>query len=100
MNYYWSCWFDKEELKSMGAIGIIIAQFNWSHILPYQHGVGAAKHFAFQADNSFLLFLKLKSDKNAVEISKRYYCALQRGDNVKVGESKIGKNIVSLLMDF
>jgi len=107
MKYYWSCWCKKDELKDMGAVGIIRAQFGWNSLSPIVDNDRTTQelprdpHYAFQADDSFPIFLKLKSDKSVTEISKRYYLTLQRGDLVKIGdESKPGKALRSVLLDF
>jgi len=114
MKYYWSCWFTEEQLKSMGAVGIITARFNYcSYIISrrtddlvvwdsqYLWDSQYDNHYTFQAEDSFPVFLKLKHDKNAAEISKRYYSAIQRGDKIKIaGRSKIGKSLRGIVLDF
>jgi hypothetical protein len=105
MKYYWSCWFNKEELKSMGAINLLSAVYDNFFLVPNckegYYAIKGQNQYIFRAEDSFPLFLKLKSDKHVVEVTKRYYSALDRGDSVKVGNgSKTGRAIRSCILDF
>ena len=89
MNSYWSAWITRSRLTELGAVGIIAAVSvdgltpDWQPFCT--DGTWVGTHFAFQADNSFLSFLKLAGEKDIVKITDRCYRELLRGNKVSMG---------------
>lgn len=97
MKYYWSYRLSRISLKELGAVDIIDSHFLWWSLQPGLHNA-CVDQYVFQADESFLTFLKLKYNKTVAEISKRNYLALRRGESVSLGsKSKTCINILAVM---
>ena len=105
MKYYWSKWFTRDELKSMGATDIIPAQYTLYMLVPHHvtksSGHDVENEWAFAADETFITYMKLKSDKGAVDITRRCYHTLRRNESYPYGaDSKLATSISNCIWNF
>ncbi len=101
MNCYWSCWFHYDELRKLGATGIISVTYFGSNMYPDTEALAAGTHYCFLADEDFPTFLKLKTNKAVAEIPERYYRKFLHSEVVRIYIDKPGDNLIyNCLMDF
>ncbi len=95
-TFFWSCHIPKDNLKNMGAIGILPAKHHYFYgFQPEADDNGM--EWVFEAEPSFETLIKFAYDKGIVEVSHKHYRAIARGRYPGIGNSsKLNHQISNL----